>query len=130
MSPVRLTLSVLRDRYAVCRFDPTEVIPDWAFSGSFSSITRTPDEVSVVCPQDLVPAGVTVEKDWSCMAVDGPLGFTLVGVLASLLEPLAEAEISIFVVSTYDTDYLMVKEANLEQAVHSLSRAGHLVSRH
>lgn len=130
MSSFRLTLSVLNQSYAVCRLDPDSPIPDWAFTGSFYSVTRTPDELSLVCPQNVLPIDVTAEKDWRCMAVDGPLGFTLVGVLASLLEPLAEAEISIFVISTYDTDYLMVKERNLEQAVHTLSRAGHLVSRH
>jgi hypothetical protein len=130
MSIVRLTLTVLNESFAVCRLDPASAVPDWAYTRPFSSVTRTPDEISVVCPQDAVPVGVTVEKDWRCMAVSGPLEFNLVGVLASLLDPLAEAEISIFVISTYDTDYLMVKERNLEQAVHTLSRAGHLVSRH
>jgi hypothetical protein len=130
MSTVRLTLTVLSESYAVCRLDPASKVPDWAYTGPFSSVTRTSDEISVVCLQDSIPAGVTVEKDWRCMAVSGPLGFNLVGVLSSLLDPLAEAEISIFVISTYDTDYLMVKERNLEQAVHTLSRAGHLVSRH
>jgi uncharacterized protein len=130
VSSVRLALSVLIDKYAVCRLDAASAVPGWAFTGPFSSVTRTPDELSVVCPQDAVPSGIQSEKDWRCMAVDGPLGFTLVGVLESLLEPLAAAQISIFVISTYDTDYLMVNERNLEQAVHTLSRAGHLVSRH
>jgi hypothetical protein len=93
------------------------------------SVTRTDAELSVVCPEDAVPAPVRAERGWRCLRVRGPLGFGMTGVLASLAGPLASSGVSIFVVSTYDTDYLMVQERDLERAKDALARAGHAVAR-
>ncbi len=128
MPVVRLALSVLKDTYAVCRLEKDKPAPEWATKGQFHSITRTENELSVVCLQSDVPAGVQVERDWRCLAVVGPLGFSLVGILVSLLGPLADVGISIFVISTYDTDFLFLKERDLEIAIHELSTAGHMIS--
>ena len=119
-----LTLSVLPHAYAVCRLAPDAEVPIWASSGDICSITRTPDELSIVCAQNVVPADVLCERDWSCLKVVGPLDFALVGILSSLTAPLAEAGISIFALSTYDTDYLLVNHAALEQAVEVLQNRG------
>jgi uncharacterized protein len=119
-----LTLELLSGRYAVCRLEPASPLPDWA-QGSFVSVTRTEAELSVVCPQEAVPAGVRAEPGWRSLRVKGPLGFGMTGILASLAGPLASSGVSIFVVSTYDTDYVMVQERDLARAAHALERAGH-----
>jgi uncharacterized protein len=120
-----LRLVVLPGSYAVCRLSPGEPMPDTALHGEFVSVARTQHEVSVVCPEGRVPAGAQVEAGWRCLKVEGPLDFGLTGVLAALAVPLAEAGVSIFAVSTYDTDYLLVKAEALERAVAALEAAGH-----
>jgi hypothetical protein len=95
----------------------------------FCAVTRTPEELSIVVRQDAVPEGVTAEHDWCLLKVEGVLDFGLVGILASLTEPLAQACISLFALSTYDTDYIMVKSATFEAAVAALQAAGHEVRR-
>jgi hypothetical protein len=127
MPKIALTLCVLPGTYAVCRLDNGVSMPEWATSGDFFSVTRTADELSVVCDQSLVPEDLKCEGGWRCLKVQGPLDFGLTGVLASLSMPLAEAAITIFVISTYDTDYLMVKAADLEQASAVLEQAGNIV---
>jgi hypothetical protein len=122
-----LNLSVLQEAFALCRLKNDAQIPDWALFGSFSSITRTAGELSIVCRQSNVPEGIRCEKGWRCLQVEGPLGFPLTGILTSLLTPLAQARIPVFVISTYDTDYVMIQERNLEGAVLLLSQAGHRV---
>ncbi len=123
----QLSLIVLDDTYAICRLSHDSSIPSWASAGKFFTITRTSDELSIVCPQSAVPDGVQCERDWRCLRVAGTMPFSTVGVLASLAAPLAEAGISIFAVSTFDTDYLLVKEGDFEKAVDVLRRAGHAV---
>ena len=123
-----LTLELVAGSYAVCRLGAAEPVPAWAGGGPFVSITRTDVELSVVCPQAAVPAAALAERGFRCLRVAGPLGFGMTGVLASLSGPLASSGVSIFVVSTYDTDYLMVQERDLERAVDALTRAGHCVS--
>src|SRR6185437_6302828 len=103
--------------FAVCRLGADATIPPWATAGSFFSITRTADELSVVCNQDAVPEGVVSERGWRCLRVAGTMPFSVIGVLASLTVPLAQAGISIFAVSTFDTDYLLVKQAESKRAV-------------
>jgi len=120
------TLEVLPGTFAICHLSATDPVPDWA-TGEFVSITRTPDELSVVCPQDDVPQGVRAERGWRCLRVAGQLDFSMVGVIASLTGVLAAANISVFVVSTFDTDYLFVKEGDLEAAVESLIEVGNIV---
>ena len=122
-----MDLTLLPDVFAVCRLDRNSLVPDWGLSGDFYSITRTAEELSVVCLQRDVPAGVQHEAGWRCLKVAGPLDFALIGILASLTAPLAQAGISLFAVSTYDTDYLLVKEVDLERATTALTAAGHRV---
>jgi uncharacterized protein len=125
----RLTLQVLEQKYAICRLEQGAPIPSWAFSGEFVSITATSDELSVVCLEEAVPPGVCCEKSWRCLKVAGPLDFSLSGILASLTAPLAAAEIPLFAVSTYHTDYLLVKELDLNRAIAVLLEAGHVFSK-
>jgi hypothetical protein len=120
-------LRLLPGRYAVARLDPTEAIPAWATRGGFWSITRTGAELSVVCGERDVPDGVTVETGWAILAVVGPLDFGLTGILHQLTAPLAAAELSVFAISTYDTDYLLVRAASAGEAVAALRGAGYLV---
>lgn len=122
---VALRLSVLEDRLAICRLEPDSEVPDWATEAGFFSVTRTPDELSIVCTEGNVPNEVQFETGWRALVVEGPLDFSLVGVLVSLLEPLAEAGISVFAVSTYDTDYVMVNEDHLDFAIAALRDNGH-----
>jgi len=121
-------LELLRHIYAVCRLDRNAPAPDWATRGPFFSVTRTADELSVVCPDALVPAGVRKESGWRVLMVEGPLDFSLTGVLASLTEPLARAGISVFALSTYDTDYLLVKQEQCEKALQALRAAGYHIA--
>jgi aminoglycoside 6'-N-acetyltransferase I len=123
----KLTLLVLDGLFAVCKLPPDSPIPPWAEAGSFRSITRTADELPIVCRQDAVHEGIRCERGWRCLRVAGTLDFSLVGVLASPLHPLAEAGIGVFVVSSFDTDYLLVKAQTFERAVEVLQRAGHTV---
>jgi hypothetical protein len=123
-----MTLFVVRDLYAICRLTPEAVIPGWADSGSFSSITRTSDELSIVCKEDFVPASVRCERGWRCVAAEGTMDLSTVGVLASLATPLAEAGVTIFAVSTFDTDYVLVKDGQFEKAIAALREAGHRVN--
>lgn len=118
-----LMLTILPDTLAVCRLDAGEGVPPWA-TGSFFSITRTADELSVVCLQSQVPDGVRFEQDWRCVQLAGPIPFSAIGVLASLVQPLAEAGISVFAVSTFDTDCLLVKAADLERAIDAWRQRG------
>ena len=127
MSNRELSLTILPDTFAICQLKESAPVPDWARAGDFFSITRTNDELSIVCLQTNVPEGTTGDKGWRCLKVQGPFDFSAVGIVASLAEPLARAGISIFVVSTYNTDYLLVKEGNLEKAVAVLSEQGHTV---
>ena len=121
---MRLRLSILPATLAVCRLEPGDALPDWIpWSADLVSVTRSADELSVVCPASAGPAGVTAVRDWRAFVVEGPLDFALVGVLASLAQSLAEAGISIFAVSTYDTDYLLVRAGDLAAAVEALARS-------
>ena len=123
----RLSLVEFAGSFAVCKLDQAAALPAWATGGDFFSITRTTDELSVVCPQSVVPEDVPCERDWRCLRVAGTMPFAVVGVLASLVTPLAEAGISVFAISTFDTDYLLVKEKDLENAVAALRQQGHTV---
>jgi hypothetical protein len=122
-----LTLVAVEGTFAVSRLSAISPIPTWADGSTFSSITRTGDELSIVCDQERVPPGVTCEKGWRCLEVAGPLEFNLVGVLASLVGPLATEGIPVFVISTFRTDYLLVKAGNLDQTMETLRAAGHVI---
>jgi hypothetical protein len=124
-------LELLADLLAVCRLDAQEPIPAWALAeaaGGLWSLTRSADELSIVCAQALAPAGVRREDGWRAFKVAGPLDFALVGILADLSGLLARAQVSLFAISTYDTDYILVKSASLPAAVAAFREGGHHVA--
>ena len=123
-----LTLTLMPDRLAVCRMAGDADIPAWAFTPGFFSITRTPDELSIVTGEDTPPAGILHEPGWRCLKLEGQFDFALTGILASLATPLADAGVGIFAISTYNTDYILVKQADLAQAVAALQASGHTVN--
>jgi hypothetical protein len=123
----RLSLHLLPQKFSVCRLAAGATIPQWAQRGAVFSITRTIDEVSIVCESKYVPASVKSEKGFRCFELQGPFPFAMTGVLASVLEPLAAATISVFAISTYDTDYVMVKEKLVGKAIRALRAAKHSV---
>src|SRR5690554_4392020 len=117
-----LKITVLTDRFAVCSMDSNYPIPLWVLkSRDFYSITRTEEELSIVCFEASVPPDIRAEKGWKALKIEGSLDFNTSGILNSLLEPLAEADISVFVVSTFTTDYVLVKEEALPEAKKVLS---------
>jgi GNAT superfamily N-acetyltransferase len=120
-----LNLILMPGRFAVNRLDPRAPVPSWAAGDGFFSITRTADEISIVCLEGVVPADVRCEPGWRCLRVAGIVPFSAVGVLASLTVPLTDARISVFALSTFDTDYLLVKENDLPAAMEALKRRGH-----
>jgi hypothetical protein len=123
----QLTLLVLDYTFAVCKLAKDASVPSWATASGLFSMTRTADELSLVCRQDVVPEGIQCERGWRCLRVVGTIPFSDVGVLASLTAPLAKAGISIFAMSTFDTDYLFVKENDLAVALAVLRRHGHAI---
>lgn len=129
MTGTTIRLDLLPDAYAVARLDPGADVPEWASSGDLISITKTQDELSILCRESLQPPDVQAQRGFRCFRVAGPLAFTEVGVLDSLAHPLAEADVSIFVLSTYDTDYLFLPEDDLELGIKVLSDAGHSIRR-
>lgn len=125
-TPMRLT--VIKADLAVCRLEASSRVPAWVDDASdFVSMTRTAEELSIVCAWDAVPAGVSMEGPWRAIKVQGPLVMTLIGVVAALADPLADAGISIFAISTYDTDYILVHEPDFDAAIDALIAAGHVV---
>lgn len=120
-------LIVLDERLAVCRLGVGEGVPERAQGRSLFSITRTSEELSIVCDEASVPESVISERGWRALKVQGPLVFSMIGVMAELSHILAAAQVSIFVLSTYDTDYVLVKEEKLAKAVAAFVREGHRV---
>jgi hypothetical protein len=121
-----MTLKLLRPPLAICRLDSSDLIPDWALQSPFFSISKTADELSIVCLKKNVPDGIKAERDWHAIQVKGPLDFGLTGILASIAKPLADASVSIFSLSTFDTDYILVKSDKLNFAMKVLTDAGHI----
>lgn len=124
-----MDLRVLPERLSVCRLPVTAAWPVPRPGSTFFTVTRTADEISLVCTEDEAPGGdeVRVEPDWRALEVAGPLDFGMVGVMSALTAPLADVDVSVFVVSTYDTDYVLVHAAALERALEALRGAGHTV---
>lgn len=127
MLDLKLTLSILPETLVICQMDKDARIPDWLLASTFYSITKTAEELSVVCPQTNVPEGIKKDEGWRCLKVEGPLDFSAAGILASLTMPLAKEGISVFAMSTYNTDYLLVKERHLEKAVQILAQNEHRI---
>jgi uncharacterized protein len=117
----------LADTFAICRLPPDAPVPQCA-AAELTSITRTAEELSIVCPVEQAPTGANCESPWTCFKLEGPFPFSLTGVLASFLDPLAERGIPIFAVSTFDTDYILVKEHHAATAVETLTTAGHTLA--
>lgn len=111
---------MLPDTFAVCRLEPEAPLPAWAIQGAFFSLTRTAEELSLVVAQEQIPSEIASERDWKALKVEGPLDFALTGILVSLCAPLAEAGVSVFALSTYDTDYLLIKAAQWDIALDVL----------
>jgi uncharacterized protein len=124
---MRLRIRALEGRLAICRLPPEAPAPEW-IRGSFTSLTRTRDELSIVCDSDAVPADVRAERGWRLLTVEGPIPFEMTGVAAALINPLAAAGVSVFLLATYDTDYLLLKEEVFDEAIAILRRAGHVVT--
>jgi hypothetical protein len=114
-------------RFAVCRLSPADAVPAWANGPGFVSITRTDDELSIVCVEAVVPRDTECMRGYVAMRVEGTLAPALVGVLVSLAKPLADAGVPILAIGTHDTDYVLVREADLERAIGALQDAGHEV---
>lgn len=126
----RLPLLLLGQRLAVCRLHPDYPVPDWTrLSRAFLTVSTTPTELSIVAIESVVPGDVRAERGYRALVVKGELPQDLIGVFASMAGPLAEAGIPIFAISTFDTDYVLVKEQLLEQAIGVLETAGHVIDR-
>jgi hypothetical protein len=125
----RLELTLLAERFAISRLAADAPIPDWATRGSFFSVTRTGDELSVVSEISQVPVGAHSQPGWRVFKVHGPFVLSEIGVLSALAAPLAEAKINLFAVSTFDTDYLLMAAETLSAAIAALGRAGHTIHR-
>jgi hypothetical protein len=119
-----MLLHLLPGTFNVCRLPPTSAIPSWAIHSSFFSISKTTEELSIVCTSEEVPEGVLCEKDWIVYKVKGPLDFSLTGILASIAVPLAQAQIPIFAISTYNTDYILIKQHFQKKGTEALKKAG------
>ena len=120
----KLKFRWLTGAYAIVRLAPDVVVPDWATRGEFTSITRSADELSIVCPVDDLPKHVSSPQHWICLKLEGPFPFSQTGVLLSFIEPLSKKDIPIFAISTYDTDYVLIQE-EFGWAIDVLREAGH-----
>lgn len=116
-----MELILLPDRLAICRLPQNAPIPTWALAGDFYAVFRNEEELSIVCPDDHPPAEIRTDSGWRALKVRGPLPLSEIGVIAALSAPLAEAGIAVFVISAFDTDYLLVKETDLSKAVRVLN---------
>lgn len=120
------SLEVVPSKLAICRLQPDADMPEWA-TGAVASITRTAAELSVVCAEENVPSDVPVDSGWRCLRVAEKLDFSIVGVIAAISSTLADANISVFVISTFNTDYVLIKECELKDAIQVLRAAGHAI---
>jgi hypothetical protein len=127
VTPV-LTLELLGDELAVCRLPVDAAVPNWAWGGDLTSITATDDELSIVCTDLGIPDGVTHTSGWRGLRVRGTLDFSLVGILSGLASTLAEAGISVFAISTHDTDYILVRSERLDEAIAALEAADYEIA--
>ena len=124
-----MIFTLLPDTFAVVRMPPASAIPRWAEGGPFVSMTRTESELSIVCRETSVPAGTHADRGWQCLRVEGPIPLNTVGIAAEFTSVLAKANVSVFPIATYDTDYVLVKRDRIEAAIDALRAAGHSVRR-
>jgi hypothetical protein len=127
-SPI-LTLDLLEGDFVICRLSPSPSLPSWAFAGPFISITKTNDELSIITIDDhRLPKDIQCERNWKCLKFKGPFPFDMTGVLSSVLNPLAKADVGILAISTFDTDYVLIKDKNLQTAIDVLKQNGHTIN--
>jgi len=120
-----LSFRWIAGNFAICRLNPTDPIPEWALTGIFTSITRTAEELSIVVPAENVPEPYKPEVPWMCLKIEGPFAFSEVGILEAFIQPLAENNIPILAIATFDTDYVFVQENFLGVSMEALEGAGH-----
>ncbi len=125
-----LNLHLLEERSAVCRLPAGSPLPAWFIPGALAHVSWTHEEVSIVCQEDQAPEGAQCERGWRTLMLRGPFAFDQTGILAQVLDPLAQAGVGIFAVSTFDTDYVMVKQHQLPKALQALRAAGHTLHEH
>lgn len=123
------SLTLYPEEYAICKLPPSDPVPAWAigYTASFFSITRTGDELSVICPQAQLPPDVAADRGWRCLKLNGPFPLDEPGVLAAVVTPLAAARLSVFAVASFDTDHLLVQK--LDPAIVALEGAGYRILR-
>lgn len=127
MTNKRLILTLQPAMLAICRLDPATPISTNMLNGDFVAITKTDEELSIICPQDTLPDEVIYTKGWRCLRIEGPFASDTTGILASILSPLADAKLSVFTATTYDTGHVLVREKELNLAIQILAQAGHTV---
>lgn len=120
-----MKLKLDNGKYVVCRLEKNEKIPTWINTEKFYSITKTEDELSIVCLDENIDENIKCEKGWRVLKIQGPLDFSLVGILSKISVILAENNISIFAISTYDTDYILVKEESIEKTIKVMTENGY-----
>ena len=119
---MKLKFIILKDKYAIHRFDSCSDIPTWIKDSDFYSVTKTKDELSIVCKQlDSITEAPEINKDWRVLKLQGPLDFSLVGIIAEIAGILKESNITIFTISTFETDYILVKNKDLDNQAPSES---------
>lgn len=128
MESLNLVLSVLEETFSIHRLAPDASLPEAISDCDFYSLSKTADELSLVCPEHLAVKSEKHSPDWKCLKVEGPLDFKLTGILAGITDVLAKERISVFVISTFDTDYILIKKQNLTNAVSALERAGYQIN--
>lgn len=129
MSDRALTLELMSARYAVCRLPPDAALPSWASGGELVSVTRTEHELSIVAPDDQVPPNVEANRPWAGYRIAGVLDFSEIGIISEITQVLSKALIPVFVVSTFETDYIFVPWPHASGAAEELSRAGYSIER-
>lgn len=122
-----LTFITIPGMYAICRFDARDNIPDWIFQSNFYNISKSEDELSIICEAQLVPEATKADRDWKLMRLEGTLDLSLTGITARFSTPLAKHNVNLCVIATYDTDYIMVKSEKLIRAQAALRQAGFAV---
>lgn len=127
MASLDRSLLLFEDEFAICRLDRNAPVPGWATKGYFFSVSRTPDELSLVVLQTNVPAGVECEGGWRCLKIESPFEFDLSGMISTIAAPIAGAEIDVFAVATQDSDYLMVRARDLDRTMSLLSEMGYRI---
>lgn len=123
---MKYQFKILEDLYSICKLPPNDDIPDWMNINKFYSVTKTDEELSILCVQQNIPNDIECEKDWKVLKINSKLDFSLVGVISQISKLLAENSISIFVISTFDTDYICIKEKDLLKSIEILKQAGNI----